>query len=175
MLTEGWLPLDRAGQDMAVGGIVGGERAGAILHAEHDERFAAVVAHGAPALGSHAHDRPLPDREDGAVDLEFAAAREEYIELLVGLVGVQESCLRSGSERLERKFGSGCMQGLPAEDLAGDSDFGSEFEDVFAQAVETASVDCRAVAPGEELREIFHGFLSLLYAAKLGSVFGFVK
>ena len=103
---SGALPLDRLGEDIAVGGILGREGIAAILHAEHGQRLRAVVAHRAAAGRSDPHDAALADGERLPVDLEKTAPREEEVEFLVGLVGVEEAGFGAGPEYLEREFGS---------------------------------------------------------------------
>ena len=96
-----FLPFDGLVEDVAVGGILGCECVAAILYAEHHEGFGAVVANAAATVGGHADNRAFTDREDLAVDLKLSAAPEEEIQFLMVLVGMQETCLLTGSENLK--------------------------------------------------------------------------
>lgn len=90
------LPLDRFRENVPVGGIVSCEGVAAILDTEHHQRLAAVVSHGASALGSDTDDASFTDGENAPVDLEFAFSRKEEVELFMGLVGVEESGFPAG-------------------------------------------------------------------------------
>ena len=84
------LPLHLVLQDHAVCGVLGRE-GGTILHAEHNQRFAAIVVDGALAGRSYTHDASLLEGDVDAVNLVFSFAAEHEVELLVVLVGVVEA------------------------------------------------------------------------------------
>ena len=73
------LPLDRLAEDVAVGGVIGGEGVAAILHAEHHKGSCAVVAHAAASVGSHANYGAFLNGEDLAVNLKFARPGEKEV------------------------------------------------------------------------------------------------
>ncbi len=82
-------------QDDAVGHrTVGlGEGVGFVLDAEHGEVVCAGVLQRALTVGRDADDGALADGEDITVDLILALALEDDVQLLVGLVGVQETAV----------------------------------------------------------------------------------
>ena len=70
------LPTNRFVQNHAVGSVLGRKGAALCIDAKHDKRLVARIADGAPPCWSHPHNRAFTNREDLAVDLEFALARE---------------------------------------------------------------------------------------------------
>ena len=100
------LPGESLLQDVAVGhGTVGlGEGVGLVLHAQHGEVLAAGVLQRALALGRHTHDAALAHGKYLTVYLILALALQDEVELLVGLVGVQETAVLTRNERLETQF-----------------------------------------------------------------------
>lgn len=97
----GQSPLYRFGEKVAVGSVLSGECASAILHAQHHERFSPVVAHRAFSGGSHTHHAPHLYRKDFPVNLELPFSSEEEIKLLMVAVGMQKSCFLPRSEYLK--------------------------------------------------------------------------
>lgn len=71
-VAGGALPHHLFAEQNGVGGIVGGESVAAVLHAEHDKRLRAVVAHRPFAAGRHTHHAPFAYGKHVAVDLELA-------------------------------------------------------------------------------------------------------
>ena len=64
-------PLNAVAEYYAVCGIVRRKCRAAILHAEHHERFCAVVAHTASAVGCHAHHTAFYVGNDLSVNLNY--------------------------------------------------------------------------------------------------------
>mgnify|MGYP007042780985 CR=1 FL=1 len=71
------LPLHLVLQDHAVCGVLGREGGATILHAEHNQRFAAIVVDGALAGRSYTHDASLLEGDVDAVNLVFSFAAEQ--------------------------------------------------------------------------------------------------
>ena len=63
------LPLHLVLQDHAVCGVLGREGGATILHAEHNQRFAAIVVDGALAGRSYTHDASLLEGTYGKPDM----------------------------------------------------------------------------------------------------------
>lgn len=150
------LPLDRLGENVPVGGIVGRKRVAAILDTEHHQRLAAVVSHGASALGSDTDDASFSDGENAPVDLEFAFSRKEEIELFMVLVGVEESGFLAGRKHLEGEVTPGSADGLSAENLSGDFNIWPEFEDKVFDVGESAEVSCVEISAFFDCLNLFH-------------------
>lgn len=94
-------PLYRLIENVSVGGVLSGECVAAILYTEHHKWFCAVIAYAAASGGSHAHYGAFLDRNYLAVNLKLAFTREEEVEFLMILVGMEESGFLSRSEYLE--------------------------------------------------------------------------
>ena len=114
------LPIQRLAKDVAVGHrAVGlGEVARAVLYAEHGEVLAACVLHGAATVGTDTHNGAFADGEMLAIDLVGALTAEDDVELLMGLVGVEEAAVLTRDEGLERQLAARGTYGLAYEDLA---------------------------------------------------------
>ena len=95
------LPLDRLGEDGAIGRRDAARRGGLVLDAKHCKRRRTRVADGTLACGSDAHDRALFHGDVRSVDLILALSRKEEIQLLMFLVRVVETALCSGREHLK--------------------------------------------------------------------------
>ena len=100
-LMEISLPVHFLVQDNAISCIFSSEGFATILYAEHQERFCAIVAHGAATCWSYSYNASLAYREYLAVYLELALATEEEVKFLMVLVGVEEASLRARSKTLE--------------------------------------------------------------------------
>lgn len=150
------LPLDRFRENVPVGGIVSCEGVAAILDTEHHQRLAAVVSHGASALGSDTDDASFTDGENAPVDLEFAFSRKEEVELFMGLVGVEESGFPAGPEHLKGEVTAGSTDGLSAENLSGNFNVGPEFENIVFDVGESAEVSCVEISAFFDCLNLFH-------------------
>lgn len=73
------LPFYFVSQNNAVGCVFAGKRVAAILHAEHYQRFVAVVAYGSPACWRNPYHGAFLYGEYFAVYLVFTFAAEEEI------------------------------------------------------------------------------------------------
>lgn len=82
------LPYNRFIQKLTIVGIVSDERVNLILYANHRQRVTASVSECALGGRSNAHNATFGDRKYLAIDLKFAIARGENIELLVGFMRV---------------------------------------------------------------------------------------
>ena len=100
-LMEISLPVHFLVQDHAICCIFSSEGFATILYAEHQERFCAIVAHGAATCWSYSYNASLAYREYLAIYLELALATEEEVKFLMVLVGVEEACLCARSKTLE--------------------------------------------------------------------------
>ena len=77
----------------------------------------AGVLQRALAFGRHTDNAAFADGEHLAVHLVLTFALEDEIELLVGLVGVQETAVLTGNKRLERQLAASGSDGLPDKHL----------------------------------------------------------
>ena len=114
--------VDRAYALLVPGGLVGAE--GAVVRREGLERAAlrldaevldAAVrrrADGAVAGGVDAEPVARHERHDFAVDVEFAIAVEDAVQLLVGLVLVDEGNSSARQKLVDRDFATGQFQGV---------------------------------------------------------------
>ena len=145
-------------QDDAVGhGAVGlGERGGLVLDAEHRQVLAAGILQRALSIGRHADDATLADGENLAVDLVLALATQDEVEFLVGLMGVEETAVLSGNERLERELAGSGANGLSAEDLALNREVRAHGQLVFNNLIDAANVDGGIICTLCNLFNLFH-------------------
>ena len=123
-----------------------GEGIAAILHAQHHERFRAIVAHRTLAGGRYPHHGPFGHGEALSVHLELAPAAEEEVQFLMLLVGVQEARLRAGLEDLEGEFAARGMERRAAKYLAGNFHVRTQFQYIIAQLTQLAYADGAEVA-----------------------------
>lgn len=150
------LPLDRLGENVPVGGIVGRKRVAAILDTEHHQRLAAVVSHGASAFGSDTDNTSFSDGENAPVDLEFAFSRKEEVELFMVLVGVEESGFLAGRKHLKGEVTAGGTDGLSAENLSGDFNVRAEFENIVFDVGKPAEVSSVEISVFFDCLNLFH-------------------
>lgn len=154
------LPLHLVLQDHAVCGVLGREGGATILHAEHNQRFAAIVVDGALAGRSYTHDASLLEGDVDAVNLVFSFAAEHEVELLVVLVGVVEASLLSRLIDLEREISTCGSHGLAAKDLAGNLDV-AQLEHVPSQIIQLAEIIGSEILAFCNLLHLFHLFCCL--------------
>ena len=88
-----------------------------VLDAEHGEILLSVVLQRPFTIGSYAHHGAFTQREYRSVHLILPFPFEDDVQFFVGLVGVQESAVLTGGQRLEGQFAPGGADGLPNEDF----------------------------------------------------------
>ena len=94
--------------------------------------------------------------EDLTIDLVLALAAQDEVEFLVGLVGVEETAVLSGNERLERELAGCGANGLSAEDLALNSEVRAHGQLVFNNLADAANVNGGIICTLCNLFNLFH-------------------
>ena len=135
-----FLPLHLFIQDDTIGSILCCKGGATILHAEHDQWFCAIIADGTLAIWCDSYHTSFGNGEHLAVHLKLALATEEEIQLLMGLVGVKETCLGTWGERLEGEFTTSCTNQCASEYLAWYLDLWSKFQYILVQVAQLTEI-----------------------------------
>lgn len=150
------LPHHGLSQNLAIGGILSRERAFFVLDAEHHQRLIACIANRTLGGGSNAHYATLGHGDNLAIDLHLALALEEEVELLVSTVGMQESCLTTYGEALERELGTRSAKRCASKYLTRDLYLGAQRENVLRELGHLAYRDARIASTLGHFFNLFH-------------------
>ena len=74
------------------------------------------------------------------------------------LVGVQETAVLTGDERLERQLAAGGADGLSYEHLTFDGDIRSHREHMLDNLIHLSNIHCSIVLAGLDCLNLFHDF-----------------